>query len=110
MKTRTFTAIGRLILGLCLIAIPNVSSNADSAKLQTVLDYFLLVPEKYTRQDGASRQERRETLSNPEVANIVDLKNDYLLMRCDSRPYIEAALFRYEGRILVAVSYELYDM
>jgi hypothetical protein len=81
-----------LALGLCL---PFVLRGADAKKL-TVVDYYLLLPEK-TFETPA-----RGWLKN---ATIVDKQNGYISVTGDgAQPSFEVALFRYrDGRPLVAI-------
>jgi hypothetical protein len=81
-----------LALGLCL----PLALRGTDAKKMTVVDYYLLLPEK-TFETPA-----RDWLHN---ATIVDKQNGYMSVAGDgAQPSFEVALFRYrDGRPLLAI-------
>jgi hypothetical protein len=70
----------------------------------TVLDYYLLLPDKYFEAD---REQRAHWMLDPKRGAIVDIKNGYLYAPGDgAQTEIYVCLFkRTDGRYLVAVNY-----
>jgi hypothetical protein len=97
-------------VGLFLIAGAVV---AQVQQPRTVLDYFLLLPEReFSALESWPPSERKRFLMDGvhRGDNILDLRNDYLFMRGDgAQPDITIALFRYRGDVLIALRDEGYD-
>ena len=117
MKQRKTDLTRWLLLASLLMtfAFPCFSDNA--AKPKTVLDFFLLVPYRYIASDeytelgkSVARSHRELLLNSRRWGSIIDLRHDYIYQVIDSSPTQSVALFRYKGRVLIAVSYEIYDV
>lgn len=77
-------------------------SFASTRQPKTVLDYFLLLPQRFFEIDQLEIK-RKKWLYGSEKS-IVDLKNDYLRMQGDgAQGTLHVALFRHKGKVLVAV-------
>jgi hypothetical protein len=91
-----------LVLAFCLLQ--ETSAPAQSGP-KTVVDYYLLLPNKYTYDIGPKR---RKELINPENGrvNAIDLKNGYLSISGDAgEAGIIVALFKKpDGGYLVGVN------
>ena len=84
------------ILCICFGVCSSFSVRAGDEKKMTVVDYYLLLPEK-TFETPA-----RNWLQN---ATVIDKQNGYMIVSGDgAQPSFEVALFRYrDGRPLLAV-------
>lgn len=79
----------------------NTALYAKSIKPKTVVDYFMLLPQKGFFE--LKMPERKKWLYGIK-GSVVDTKNDYLRMQGDgAQGSLQVALFRYKGRVLVAV-------
>ncbi|HYE63953.1 MAG TPA: hypothetical protein VD966_00130 [Pyrinomonadaceae bacterium] len=76
---------------------------AQSAEPRTVIDYFLLVPERYV---GYDRQFREELLRSGRADTLVDVQNGYISYRATDNPEaFEFAIFKKpDGKYLIAFS------
>ncbi len=86
------------------IALGSGTVAAQSSEPKTVVDFFLLVPDRY--MDGVyDRQSRQEMVRNGWL-NIVDVKNGYIFYDASDNPSgFEFAIFRRSnGKYLVAYS------
>ena len=74
----------------------------QSSKPQTVLDYYLLLPEKYFEAD---KEQRVKWMLDQDHGAIVDVKNGYIYARGDgAQTSIYVCLFKKtDGRYLIAV-------
>lgn len=100
-KLRRFIALTVVLASF--IALASLGGAAPKAKIarHSVLDYFYLLP--FVGNTPKTTAERRELLSHPDK-HILDLKNDFIEVETDSYPPLQAAVFRYQGAELVAVS------
>lgn len=96
------------MLKTCLIAlftILNVQPSIDghqSSKPHTVLDYYLLLPDKYFEAD---REQRVKWMLDQKHGAIVDVRNGYIYARGDgAQTSIYVCLFKKtDGSYLIAV-------
>ena len=85
-----------LLLGVCGTA----SAQPVPTRPKTVEGYFLLLPQKYFVRPTSVSQRRAWLRSDD---SVLDIKNDFLEAGDYSRS-VRVALFRHQGRILVAVT------
>ncbi len=97
-----------MMLALCWMNFWGSPVEAKTASPRTVLDYFLLLPDKdYFTMDRSSRL---AWTRQPGRQAIIDLKNDYIQFPGEAgQPTLDVALFKHRGNVLVAVhaSYEM---
>jgi len=108
MKRTTVT----LCLALCLLLFPSPSWSKQRAKApRTVLDYFLLLPRnRYFERAMHTPAQRLQWLRGTRPHSVVDIANDYIFSIGDgAQPPLTVALFRFRGRVTVAVLAEWED-
>ena len=98
-----------LILVTISVASSSLTTFAQSRTQQstpprTVVDYYMLLPDKYFE---ANSEQRLHWMLDPKRGAIVDIKNGYLYATGDgAQTDIYACLFkRSDGRYLIAVNY-----
>lgn len=110
MKIKRKISISLAMFGaLCIVG--RVAS-AKPAQPKTVLDYFLLLPNKSYFAVPLSKSQRKTWLRDrsASIKPIVDIKNDYLLFPGDgAQGTIQFAIFRHKGRALVVVRDDFED-
>jgi hypothetical protein len=89
---------------ITVASLANAQKPPRTTRLLTVLDYYLLLPDKYFEAD---REQRAHWMLDPKRGAIVDIKNGYLYAPGDgAQTEIHVCLFkRTDGRYLVAVNY-----
>jgi len=97
----------RIVLFILLIGVTSIAASAQSAnprRPRTVVDYYMLLPNKYFE---ANREERLHWMLDPKRGAIVDIPNGYLFAPGDgAQTDIYACIFkRSNGNYLVAVGY-----
>lgn len=95
-----------LCLLIVLLALFHSISAAQSSDPKTVLDYYVLLPDKYFE---ANKEQRVEWMLNPGRGAVVDIKNGYIYAPGDgAQTSVYVCLFkRTQGAPLIAVkSYE----
>lgn len=104
-KNRRANFIFHLLCAVTIVTAAGVgTAAAQSSGPKTVVDFFLLVPDRY--MDGVyDRQSRQEMLRNGWL-DIVDVKNGYIFYDASDNPSgFEFAIFRRSnGNYLVAYS------
>jgi hypothetical protein len=99
--------LSRVALFTVLIGFTSIAASAQSARrghLRTVVDYYMLLPDKYFEAD---RDQRLHWMLDPKRGAIVDIANGYLFAPGDgAQTDIYTCIFkRSNGRYLVAVGY-----
>lgn len=98
---RSFTTM--LMMLVCSLIFSGLASG-QSASPQTVVDYYLLLPDKYTYD--VPRQHREELVNREGRIIAKDIKNGYLAISGDAGdPGITVALFKMpDGEYLIGVN------
>ena len=93
-----------LLIGFARYAVHAQIHLPDSRQPQTVLDYYMLLPDKYFE---ANRDERLHWMLDPTRGAIVDLENGYIFAPGDgAQTDLYVCLFkRSDGKYLIAVNY-----
>ena len=96
------TPARNLLLTLLAVLLSQSISAAQSAPPKTVLDYYLLLPEKYFE---ANKEQRVKWMLDPGNGAVVDIKNGYIYAAGDgAQTPIYVCLFkRPHGLPLIAV-------
>jgi hypothetical protein len=99
--------LSRIILSILLLGVTSIAAFAQSAEPRhprTVVDYYMLLPEKYFE---ANREQRLHWMLDPERGAIIDIPNGYLFAPGDgAQTDIYTCIFkRSNGSYLVAVGY-----
>jgi hypothetical protein len=99
--------LSRIILFILLIGVTSIATSAQSASPRhprTVVDYYMLLPDKYFE---ANREQRLHWMLDLKRGAIVDIPNGYLFAPGDgAQTDIYACIFkRSNGDHLVAVGY-----
>ncbi|SRR6266404_3681172 len=91
-------------IGLGPYAMYAQTKMPQSTRPQTVVDYYMLLPDKYFE---ANQEQRLHWMLDPKRGAIVDLKNNYLYAPGDgAQTDIYACLLkRSDGKYLIAVNY-----
>jgi len=91
-----------LLVTLLAVFLSQSINAAQSSPPRTVLDYYLLLPEKYFE---ANKEQRVKWMLDPSRGAIVDIKNGYIFAPGDgAQTSIYVCLFkRFQGTPLVAV-------
>jgi hypothetical protein len=93
-----------LLIGFARYAVHAQTHLPDSRQPQTVLDYYMLLPDKYFE---ANREQRLNWMLDPKRGAIVDIGNGYIFAPGDgAQTDVYVCLFKQsEGRYLIAVNY-----
>ena len=93
------------LLAMCLL---HSLTYAQSSVPRTVLDYYLLLPEKYFE---ANKEQKVKWMLDPKRGAVVDLKNGYIFAPGDgAQTSIQLCLFKRSKRFpLVAVKWHAPD-
>jgi hypothetical protein len=92
------------LLALVFLLSWSGAAHAQRAeKKRTVVDYFMLLPQKFLGEPLSLAQRRAWVRDSAVDGNVVDLKNDYLHVGEYGRS-VQAAVFRHKGRAVFAVS------
>jgi hypothetical protein len=96
------TPVRSLLLTLLAVFLFQSTSDAQLSPPKTVLDYYLLLPEKYFE---ANKEQRVKWMLDPRRGAVVDVKNGYIYAPGDgAQTSIYVCLFRRrQGAPLVAV-------
>ena len=91
-------------IGLAPNAMHAQTKIPQSTRPQTVLDYYMLLPDRYFE---ANREQRLHWMLDPKRGAIVDIRNGYLYAPGDgAQTDIYVCLFmRSNGKYLIAVNY-----
>ena len=94
----------QFFIALALYTNSAQTKTPRSTQPQTVVDYYMLLPDKYFE---ASREQRLHWMLDPKRGAIVDIKNGYLFAPGDgAQTDIHVCLFkRSDGTYLIAVNY-----
>jgi len=89
---------------LASCAVSAQTKTPQSTRPQTVVDYYMLLPDKYFE---ANREQRLNWMLDPKRGAIVDIKNGYLYAPGDgAQTDVFVCLFkRSDGKYLIAVNY-----
>lgn len=94
-----------LLFTFIAVLLVSAELQGKTVKPKTVVDYFMLLPQR--RFFEIEKSERKKWLYGIKES-VVDTKNDYLRMQGDgAQGSLQVALFRYKGRVLVAVYNEI---
>jgi hypothetical protein len=96
------TLVRKFLLTLLAVFLSSSISAAQSSSPKTVLDYYLLLPEKYFE---ANKEQRVKWMLDPRRRAVVDIKNGYIYAAGDgAQTSIYVCLFkRRHGLPLIAV-------
>jgi len=102
------TRITRLLIFSFASQFVFAATSVQTTRPQTVLDYYLLLPDKYFEAD---REQRVRWMLDTTRGAIVDTKNGYLYAPGDgAQTDLYVCLFKQpDGTYLVAVNYNDYD-
>jgi hypothetical protein len=102
-QIRAAISVALTILLANFVDLPVPAQTARRAEPRTVIDYFLLVPDRYIIDYD---RKLREDMVRNGFLNIVDVKNGYIYYNASDNPEeFEFAIFRKpDGRHLVAFS------
>lgn len=103
ITSRLVVAITMLLcIGFC-----GHAADARQARRKSVLDYSLLLPNKYFEHSFTSRQQRLNNLFGKESSDspyrVVDIPNDFITFHFDAIGTLQVAVFRHRGRDLIAL-------
>jgi hypothetical protein len=92
------TPVGKLLLTLLAVFLSQSISAAQSSPPKTVLDYYLLLPEKYFE---ANKEQRVKWMLDLRRGAVVDIMNGYIYAAGDgAQTPIYVCLFKRPGDLI----------
>lgn len=99
---RPWPNVALLCLALLFYCQCSVHAAPKKPSRKSVVDYYYLLPSFYFEGQYSGAQ-RKASLTELSAAEAVDARNDYIRVKLDSLGTLEVAVFRYQGRDLIAV-------